>query len=1034
VADNRFYFYMGVKNEGLHAAFDQATKDQERYNEAAKKSEGGDFSRVRAGAAAASRSIKAVGDSMALTRNEALTLNYTINDVVASLASGASPMTVLLQQGPQVQQVFGSLSNFINKLIPGLIRFAPAIAAIGVAFAGLRGISIGSTAGQDFNELRLKAGQAGVSIKDLQETLAQGAGENVNMDKIFAGYERMKDGALAARQAQKDLMDERDKAIKGLGQLNTTAPDFSSKIEKINEQFKGKDIFSKLKISLADFKGSQEEVEQLALRVSGAIDRVGGAYKRAELEREAKQAFGEDYLRVLRNASSETEAFGRVYRNFLRDFDPDQAANSAKSQQTAADRLALLRQKVSDATSTIFIPAAQAKDDFMTRFLLKNEKSIQSYVTFLQGISSQIQDFFAILQGDRAAQSRNPITTELVKGVNEVIRIFGVAKDSLASFYESLGGSEKIGSLFTTMAKTISAAFQITYAAIDKFTKAINEVFGTNIPAETMIAGYAILRLVSPLKTVGGLLVAMGQTNPFVLIAEGAVLLAMYSDRIEATLTSLGLTLLDSVVGGLREAYLWARMIYQTSHADWSGASDTNKQLDALEKARKEVQADQKKWANKGSDFDNMDFGEAFKARWDKTLGKFAPGLKNAVQNIFDVDVEKIWNDFGKFGTQQLDQVGKKADQTAERIRRVSSAFEDRSESKFAKFVSPPANNNRPAAGGAFDDRSESKFARFSSVPGQTSTLAQPYKEGTAAAKEYVAASQAARGELAAVTVRTPKTLADGISGGVYKDKPGREGIDNALYPNMKLTIDQIEKPIKLKVETQAVDEANQKLQATKKTIDEVEAKKTTEAKPASTPPVSPAEQLAKDLSSVQQLTQQAMSSVGGFGVSVLQQVQAVAEGVRKTLQELTAAASSLTNAMPSATPSGTIPKMATGGLVRGPGTSKSDSVLAWLSNGEFVMSAAAVNNIGLGVLSGMNAGLLHAPGFADGGLVGGGYVPSDIISSSSSSSKGGNITIVLDNKPHGPFSGSTNDIDALSRTAVAKRAARTARTSSRVG
>jgi phage-related protein len=58
----------------------------------------------------------------------------------------------------------------------------------------------------------------------------------------------------------------------------------------------------------------------------------------------------------------------------------------------------------------------------------------------------------------------------------------------------------------------------------------------------------------------------------------------------------------------------------------------------------------------------------------------------------------------------------------------------------------------------------------------------------------------------------------------------------------------------------------------------------------------------------------------------------------------------------------------ARGGLIRGPGTATSDSIPAWLSNNEFVMSARAVRKFGVAAMARMNAGL--APGFARGGLV----------------------------------------------------------------
>lgn len=74
---------------------------------------------------------------------------------------------------------------------------------------------------------------------------------------------------------------------------------------------------------------------------------------------------------------------------------------------------------------------------------------------------------------------------------------------------------------------------------------------------------------------------------------------------------------------------------------------------------------------------------------------------------------------------------------------------------------------------------------------------------------------------------------------------------------------------------------------------------------------------------------------------------------------------------------------LATGGYVSGPGTGTSDSVLARLSNGEYVMSAAAVDRIGTPLLDAMNRG--DAVHYAGGGLVsvnnGGGSGPAAVSS-----------------------------------------------------
>lgn len=73
-------------------------------------------------------------------------------------------------------------------------------------------------------------------------------------------------------------------------------------------------------------------------------------------------------------------------------------------------------------------------------------------------------------------------------------------------------------------------------------------------------------------------------------------------------------------------------------------------------------------------------------------------------------------------------------------------------------------------------------------------------------------------------------------------------------------------------------------------------------------------------------------------------------------------------------TPTGPVLHQATGGYISGPGTGTSDSIPAWLSNGEFVINAKAVRGFGRGFFEMLNRG--HAPGarrFADGGYVGGG-------------------------------------------------------------
>lgn len=70
----------------------------------------------------------------------------------------------------------------------------------------------------------------------------------------------------------------------------------------------------------------------------------------------------------------------------------------------------------------------------------------------------------------------------------------------------------------------------------------------------------------------------------------------------------------------------------------------------------------------------------------------------------------------------------------------------------------------------------------------------------------------------------------------------------------------------------------------------------------------------------------------------------------------------------------------ASGGYVTGPGTGTSDSIAARLSNGEFVMRAAAVSRWGAGFMAQLNAMRNPFAGFAAGGLVGRGFADGGLV------------------------------------------------------
>jgi tape measure domain-containing protein len=83
----------------------------------------------------------------------------------------------------------------------------------------------------------------------------------------------------------------------------------------------------------------------------------------------------------------------------------------------------------------------------------------------------------------------------------------------------------------------------------------------------------------------------------------------------------------------------------------------------------------------------------------------------------------------------------------------------------------------------------------------------------------------------------------------------------------------------------------------------------------------------------------------------------------------------SMAPAVGKAEPSTSVPALATGGILRGPGTGTSDSILARLSNGEGVINARAVQYYGADLIHQLNN--LRTPRFATGGVMGNVPVPS---------------------------------------------------------
>jgi hypothetical protein len=95
----------------------------------------------------------------------------------------------------------------------------------------------------------------------------------------------------------------------------------------------------------------------------------------------------------------------------------------------------------------------------------------------------------------------------------------------------------------------------------------------------------------------------------------------------------------------------------------------------------------------------------------------------------------------------------------------------------------------------------------------------------------------------------------------------------------------------------------------------------------------------------------------------IVQKAREISDAIRKGVSSVTGGAAAGDPSIPA------MPARAAGGMIHGPGSGTSDSILARLSNGEFVMRAAAVSKWGPRFFAALN-GMQNPFGYAGGGLV----------------------------------------------------------------
>jgi hypothetical protein len=159
------------------------------------------------------------------------------------------------------------------------------------------------------------------------------------------------------------------------------------------------------------------------------------------------------------------------------------------------------------------------------------------------------------------------------------------------------------------------------------------------------------------------------------------------------------------------------------------------------------------------------------------------------------------------------------------------------------------------------------------------------------------------------------------------------------------------------------------------------------------------ADQIMTDWSQLPQFFDSLTQQISNSFAALWSTIQAGAQSVANTLS----------NATPGLIPPIMGPQFAAGGIVNGPGTGTSDSIMARLSDGEFVMRAAAVRTWGPDFMAALNAMRNPFAGFAAGGLVGHGFADGGLVAGP------GGVPVHLHLGGHSfALSGSGNVVDSL--------------------
>lgn len=375
---------------------------------------------------AASGSLNAMGVSAAQTAAALRGVPAQFTDIVVSLSSGQQPMTVLLQQGGQLKDMFGGVGNAARALggyVAGLVNpFTVAAASAGALFLAYEqgrkesamleqsllktGNIIGATAGQ-LNEMAKALDAQGFTRGAAAAALAQIASTGAVATNDLQAFTKV---AMDMERLVGVPVEDTAKAFKELGNEPVKA------VVKLNESMHF--------LTMAQY-------EQIK-----ALEEQG---RKTDAARVAQQAYSDALGPMLANAR---QNIGYLERSW---FGVTTAAKEAWDamlavgrKDTGEDRLSAARKKLSD------MRAAMDWESGTAAFTPAQIQAQQAQVTYLERVIQATKDAAAAQAAYQTAQDEG---IEASKKLNKTLEQFATkqqqAKKALKDYHDELDAVRK---------------------------------------------------------------------------------------------------------------------------------------------------------------------------------------------------------------------------------------------------------------------------------------------------------------------------------------------------------------------------------------------------------------------------------------------------------------------------------------------------------------------------------------------------------------------------------------------------------------